>query len=849
MSLNFYADAALTLPMTGLTPKRFLFPDAGGSKTSQLYLGDPYISHATAVANPGATSVLLSDTSGFLTATQIAATSDGVGTAVSGGQTFTYTGKTQNSLTGVLGIIVEIPVDQVVYPSLIYYGIGGMNITMFSSGPDLQNYNIQISMGSTPVLGFPGMPAIFPETQIATGVANALEVFVQVTMPAGADQVFTNFGVQVNNLYLRDAGDTTPYSVGESTYSPFSAMYAYRHTQWLPIPLRVLPVNRQVNSSLPGFIVGQYRWRDDSTRNATALVPTNWNINPASLNAKFVAGIGDQDDLEPVQLQQDDNSIHMDVHSGEYFTGINRYYLPANPVLEFHPVSPAAANMDGTVTLQLTNTPLVTTPIFVGVYSLDGQGFYETAIQYRYESTLLNPNGSPRTDLPANYFTLNRATNQITLNTSIPEQIIFLGSISGQPQDYFSLGLYPVNTIDTIYVNQGANAPFLYTNLWTYDSGAGTVIVPAIPGALQGEPVFATCSSAVAVLYDIGDATSTQEITSVDFNPAFSGITSGYFYLQHTRQTPVALVLACDKPIIAIPATQATVIGLVAYGPVYFTNDFALLTVTAYGANNNQPIPNAKLDVVINPYQFTGSINYEDPLTEMVTVITGGDGKANLIFIPAPGYGLYVPTTAAVLPTLGGLATTNIADDTIVLPIDVPISEIWTSTGGWQVTTYYVLDNDPLYGMIGADPSLGQLPFTTTGIPGEVSYRTNGQLTAWTADFTPGGPLVLPIDALDVNGNSFTSSLFNGNVRQLVYSTAVPQNPTFPIGSYFIVYTQYITIQMKLENSDLFSNPILLVIQPPILINDNPWLILNDLIQGELNVFRLGYVSGQTIIP
>lgn len=846
MSLNFYADSELTLPMTGLTPKRFLFPNAGGSQTSQLYLGDPYSSNCTSLALPGATTIFLSDTSGFLTAAQIATTSGHVGTAISENQTFTYTGKTQSSLTGVSGITENIPIDAVVAPSFIYYGIGGTNIEMFPSGTDLLNYGIQISMGSTSVLGFPGMPAIFQEASVATGVSNALEVFIQVTIPAGADQVFTNFGIQVSSLYLRDARDTTPYSVGESTYGPFSAMYAYQHDEWLPIPLRVLPVNRQVPSNLPGFIVGQYRWRDESTSNATALVPTNWNIDPASLNAQWVAGIGDQNDLAPVQLQQDGNSVRMDVHSGDYFTGINKYYLPANPVLEFHGVSQAAANSDNQVVLQLSNTPLPTTPIFVGMYSEDSQGFYETEIQYRYEATLTNPDGSARTDLPEYYFTMNRATNQITLNVPQPTQIIYLGTVSGQPNDYFDLSLYPVDNIETIYVNEGANVPFLYTNTWTFNQEAGTVVVPSIPGALTGEPVFATCSPSVAVLYDVGNSTSTQEITSVDFNPAFSGITSGYFYLQQNRQKPTSLVLSCDKPIIPIPATQTTIIGLVAYGPVYFANDYALLTVTAYGANN-QPIPNATLDVIINPYEFTGSINYENPLTQTVTVVTGGDGEANLIFIAEPGYGLYVPTTPASIP-LAGLATTHIANDTIVLPVNVPISEIWTVSQGWQVTTYYVLNNDPLYGMVGAVPSLGELPFTTVGTPGEINYRTNGQLTAWTVGFTPGGPLVLPIDALDVHGNSYTSSLFNGTVCQLVYSTAVPQNPTFPIGSYFIVYTQWITIQMQLQNSDLLSNEILLQIQPPLLINDNPWLIVNDQIQGILNQFRLGFVPGTTVV-
>lgn len=846
MSLNFYADAELTLPITGATPKRFLFPNAGSSQPTKVWLGDPYTSICTATANPGDNVINLSDTSGFLSSSAIAITSSGHATAVSGIQQFTYTGKTQDQLTGVTGITSVISADSLIHPNIVYYGVGGANISVLPSGPDIQNYGIAISMGSTTTLGFPGLPAIFTQTQLSVGVSNALEVFLSVKMPAGVDQVFTNFGVQSNNLYLRDISDTTSYVPTEGAYGPFGNMYAYRHDEWLPIPIRLLPINRKVQADLPGFVVGKYRWRDESTRNATALVPTNWNINPQSLGAQFVSGMGDQDDLAPIQLQQDGNSVRVDVNSGEYFTGVNRYYLPANPILEFLPASIANANIDGTVTLQLSNTPLPTTPIFIGTYALDSQGFYETFIQYRYESTLVNPDGSPRTDLPKNYFTLNRATNQVILNIAMAEVLVYLGLVSGQPNDYFNLNIYPVDNIDTIYINQGANAPYLYTSTWTFNKSTGTVVVPSIPGALVGEPVFGTCSPAVAVLYDIGNSTGYQEITTVDLNPAFSGLSSGYFYLQHTKQTPASLVLACDKPIIPIPATQSSIIGLVAYGPVYFTNDYALLKVTAYGALDNEPIPNAVLDVVVNSATFTGSINYEDPVVQTVSVITGGDGSANMIFIPKPGYGIYLPTTPAG-GGFGGLATTSVTNDTLVLPLDIPISQLWNVQEGWLVNTYYVLNNDPLLGMVGAIPSLGEVPWATVGTPGTVGYRTNGQLQIWTNNLTSEGQPIFPINVLDINGHSFTSALFNGNVHSIVYPGSIPTSTSvLSIGSYFITYIQRVLVRMKLENSDLFSNSILLQMQPPAIINDNPWLILDDAIQGILNQFRLGFVPGKS---
>lgn len=850
MSLNFYCDSALTLQATQASPKRFLSPGKGSTSYSQLWLGDSYTSKCSVQANSGDTSISLIDTGEFFNAAQIATMSAGKATAVSGSQSFTYTGKTQSSLTGVLGITSTIHVNDIVYPKVIYESSGTSNIEIFPNGADFNNYRLQLAVGATPVLGFPGLPAIFPETSIATGVNNAVEVFVSLTIPAGIDQEFTNFGIQCSNLYKRDIADSTAISNTEAGYSPTGYMYGYRHDQGLPIPLRVLPVNRKVSADSPGFIVGQYRWRGDNNRNATALVPTSWDQDPNIIGlGDYVAGIGDLDDLEPVQLVQDNNSIRMQVEKGEYFTGANRYYLPANPVLEFLPCGQASANSNGTVTLQLSQVPRSDgAPIFIGTYVLDNQQYYEKSIEYLFQATLVNPDGSLRTDLPQYYYTINRANNTITLNKPLSNVIMFLGGTTGLAQDYYDVPIYPVDNIALVYIDRGANAPKLYATIWDFDRENGTIVVPVIPGALSNQSVFSIGTPAVAVLYDTGPDNVFQ-VETVDFNPAFSGLASGYFYLQHRIQAPTSLVLSCDKPLIPIPATQASIIGLIAYGPVYYTNDYALLSVTAYGPLNGETVPNAVLNVIVDSSTFTGTINNQNPLTEPVTVITGGDGTANMIFIPAGGYGVYIPTSNAAGTNgawaLGGVTTTHTSDDTLILPQDIALSQIWDVREGWLVTTYTIANNDPLFGMVGANPALGQIPFITTGTPGAPNYHTNGEIDAWRQGGTSQGALVLPIDALDVNGNSYTNSSFNGSVRQLVYATSVPINigSLNTIGAYFITFIQRVLIRMQLENSNVFSNSILIQMAQPNLIVDDPWLILNDSIQGLLNQYRLGYIQ------
>jgi hypothetical protein len=99
----------------------------------------------------------------------------------------------------------------------------------------------------------------------------------------------------------------------------------------------------------------------------------------------------------------------------------------------------------GALTQTLQATPRQQTPIFVGTYHLDAQGFYERDTVYSYAGKITEQNGDPRTDLPERYFQIDRKTNVLTLNTPMEQQTLYLGLISGQPIDYFDLPIYPVD--------------------------------------------------------------------------------------------------------------------------------------------------------------------------------------------------------------------------------------------------------------------------------------------------------------------------------------------------------------------------------------------------------------------
>jgi hypothetical protein len=227
---------------------------------------------------------------------------------------------------------------------------------------------------------------------------------------------------------------------------------------------------------------------------------------------------------------------------------------------------------------------------------------------------------------------------------------------------------------------------------------------------------------------------------------------------------------------------------------------------------------------------------------------------------------------------------------------------VWDGTN-WLVTLYSVLDNSPIYGMVGANITQGQVPWTTSGTPGDANYKTNGQLVAWigpntaqvtaaaaigatsislnqTGNFpaagtavvdnmivvytgktataltgvtgitaaisigdliypprTAQGPIV-PIEALDVNGNNYTSSLFTGEVVALVYAQPIPSSSV--TGAYFLTFLQRVQINLEVVDSNLSSNTVLLQMADPPLIVENPWLVLSDAVQGYIAQYRLG---------
>lgn len=709
-----------------------------------------------------------------------------------------------------------------------YTSVDNIVISIAGANTRAPNPAVSIALGTTSTVGLPGVPLILSTNMITGGITNAIPIHVQITLPAGLEQQFSAIELEASPLF--EGGNQVPYVT--------AAFNVIQWDQGIPVRTNLLPLNRQLLSSLPGFVVGQYLWRNVGEVNALAMVPTMWDPNVNQIGTeKFIYGVGQNDneinDLGLIDIEEppDSDSINPRVNHGTFWTGYRRYFLPADDSnLEFVSCGPSQP-----LTFVLQATPRTLSPIFVGTWALDDEGFYEYSDNYRYMGLSL-----PTPTSTQEQFSLVRSTKTLTLNQGLPIGNALLGVTSGQLVDYFQLPIHPIAGITNLTATGITMTPVLNFN---QQLGTLSITWPSEPEA--GIQLYITYNPAVAIWYETGvdDGTSATEsiLADVELSPAFSGVARGYLYLQNARQLPYSISLTADKPPIALPG------GLTANGPIYYIDDFALLTATVYGEVPNEVIPGVTMKVVPGP-GWKGLINYLDPTAQEVTVLSGGDGVANLVYTPPSSeFGVWLDPTPSVV-------TTNVTGDTIDLPEPVPIDQFgaWDVTSNswnWALLTYSVEDDNPLLGMVGANTALGQVPWTTSGTPGTSSYQTNGQLNIW----ENAGQPIYPIAALDIHGNNLAVNGGSGDVVALVYPTSLPTAAN--IGAYFISYILQVSLILQDVNSNVQSNILILQMQTPTIINGNIFLILAGLTSAGiayattnsvLNLNRLALASPAT---
>jgi hypothetical protein len=822
--LSFFKDAQLTRPAFGDTPKFFLFDESGGTVESTLWIGDTYAAVVMEDAAIGDTTLTVDQTAEFPTA----------GTFTVNGIPVTYTGTTSTTFTGIPAsgagsITAAILAGSSFQPTTVYTGV---NLSILPSGPNVSGVNPEVFISlKTPTTAFalPNSAIIVPAQSYGPGQP-ALALGIKVECKPGSLFEFNALTLEIGNY---------PGNVVSGALSVFRANTAP------DCYVRILPQSRAIDPT-PGFQFGKYRWRDALETNAHMLVPSQWDASVSGVN-KYVAGIGDNEDLAFSDITKNGISINPSIKGGFYFTGPQGYYLPVNPHLEF---IPNASYSPASFTLAKTRKPQ--TPIFVGQFQLDQYGYYDASIQYRYigksysAATLFDPND------PGLQFAFDPSSQTITLNKLQPVQTVFLGAMPAGGQKQFDLPFHPVSLVSTVY----ADNPLSYTTSFTVDYGLGTIDVTA-PSAEDwtGRPIFVTCHPAVAVLYDTVAKSETRPL-DLDLNPAHAGISDGYIHLMHRRWKPTAIQLFCDKPRISLPPSISTaeliqdlfgsqlfgqgsrVISTPqnpAYGPVYYANDYALLMATAYGSSSTDVVPNVHLTVSPGS-NFQGTLNYQDPTAETVDLYTGGDGTASMIYSPGKGYGYYLDPSASL---------SNVRK-TVTLPETLPLALVWNSLDGFYCYIYLVRNDDEFLGKVGANAALGETAWATQGTPGTVGYKTNGRRVLIK---TPLAVPVKPTDLLDENGVSYTAGGFTGNVKQVLYADSLPTASN--VGAYFIGVSGLSTLMVTAPEYGVSSNVITLELAHPVEIIDfspdgNPYipqtsgyLIFDSSTSGRLNVNRL----------
>jgi hypothetical protein len=122
--------------------------------------------------------------------------------------------------------------------------------------------------------------------------------------------------------------------------------------------------------------------------------------------------------------------------------------------------------------------------------------------------------------------------------------------------------------------------------------------------------------------------------------------------------------------------------------------------------------------------------------------------------------------------------------------------------------------------------------------PNETGYPQYSLGTGYRVLWQMQGSGVNPLYAIDDKGNPSTSPAFDGTVAKLVYPYDLP-NDSY-IVAFYISYIQTVSLMLQAVDSNVKSNVIYIQMGTPPVFNENPFLIIQDKVQGRLNLYRLG---------
>ena len=596
----------------------------------------------------------------------------------------------------------------------------------------------------------------------------------------------------------------------------------------------VLPASALLEDEI-GFLIGEHRWPyPDYQPDAVPVLPSRWDWNPREIGLdKFSSGVARQSDLIPIGPVRDNHSLYLRMKPGFYFIGPDRHYYPSGS--GFKIVRYSSSGQEGVIHLDQPLKPQ--TPVFVRTYRMDQFGMFRLDVDFVHRPRL-SGSGPEVHELVVE----DRSSGLLRLSGRFQSSEMLLGRVPeivdpGGSSIWLDLPVYPVWSLQYVQLSDGRQV-----TVQAFNRETGRVQIRVTP-SMAGLDLLFGYEPAVLVIYEPEWAPSEFLAPGIDMNPAVSGIASGYVVVTHQRTDLQKLTLFCDKPKLLFEHSPAAQADMVVFGPVYYGTDFAVLMVEASDFSGRYPVANLDLHFKVMS-GFQGYLRYVDPLQSSVpvTASTNGDGMAWMIYTPPKVYGIYFH------PSQSSWSSGN-TRLRLTLPADASIfrQQIYNERfhEPWMVRLYFVRNNHPYLGKVGADLSQGEVEWVEYGDAGTSRYRTNGfrelQQTQSAA------PLV-PVQAYDsanrplLLGQGQLNEQFFGEVRSIEFE--FPGEPDLAnLGAYFISLIGLVGVWVEDPVSGIRSNTIYLQLDmPQQVIDQEPvsgYLRLTTT-DGRLNIHRLG---------
>jgi len=393
----------------------------------------------------------------------------------------------------------------------------------------------------------------------------------------------------------------------------------------------------------------------------------------------------------------------------------------------------------------------------------------------------------------------------------------YLGTSNGSDDQQFTTKYFPIGNSSNLYCYVVNNA----TSTWTaysvvtsftaanqviidYDLGVltfGTSASGPTPALPPNRAVYLAYQAVPRIEYEEYGYSDVFTAKEADVNPVAQSLNKGFVVVGRGELDISSIILSTTKSSYRADADT--------FGPVYVGADYASLLAHVYSSAGSL-VPNAEVTFWITTAPAVGGVGGSGSSAQRRT---GYDGIARCAYTP--------PTS---VDSMGFFVTSVGVGNTVTLPSGAAFEDTA------DVYTYHVLKDDPWKGKVGADTSIGEIPWSASPPNGRkvIFYK-------WDA------AAVNPVTGkLGAYAPVRPSSISGGNV--LTYAdTLAPPDPTpsnVNLGAYWIVSDRYVSIQASVYsprlNRTILSNTIKIRVEIPLYMR-------GEYIKNNLNAIPFGW--------